>query len=56
MEFNTSRALESEQKKSISTLVSGKDLQVLSPTGFWKSLVFQVLVLLKEIMIGKRRA
>lgn len=38
------RALKSEQKESISTLISGKDLLAVLPTGFWKSLIFQVLV------------
>ena len=45
-----SRALKSEQKEAISTLISGKDLLAVLLTGFWKSLIFQVLVLRKEIM------
>ena len=51
-----SRASELQQKKAISTLVSGKDLPAVSPTGFWKSLIFQMLVLMKEITTGKRQA
>ena len=46
-----SRTLKLEQK-AISTLVSGKDLLVVLPTSFWKSLIFHVLVLIKEIMTG----
>ena len=53
-EFNMSRALKSEQKEAISTLVCGKDLLAVLPTGFWKSLIFQVLVLLKEIITESR--
>ena len=51
-EFNISRALKSGQKEAISTLVSGKDLLAMLPTGFWKSAIFQVLVPIKEIMTG----
>ena len=55
-EFNMSRALKSEQKEAISTLVCGRDVPVVLPTGFWKSLIFQVLVLMKEITTGNLRA
>ena len=51
-----SRALKSEQKEAISTLVSGKELLTMLPIGFWKSLIFQVLVLMREIMTGNLRA
>ena len=44
-EFNMSRAL-----------VSENDLLAVLPTGSWKSLIFQVLVLMKEIMTGNIRA
>ena len=47
------RSLKSEQKEAISQLVFGTDLLVVLPTGFWKSLIFQVLVLMKEIVTGK---
>ena len=50
-----SSALKSEQKEAISTPVHGKDLLAVLPTGFWKSLIFQVLVLMKKIMTGKLR-
>ena len=50
---NMSCAVKLEPKEAISTVVSGKDVLVMLPTGFWKSLIFQVLVLMKEIMIGK---
>ena len=33
-EFNMSRALKSEQKEGISTLVCGRDVPVVLPTGF----------------------
>ena len=49
-----SRALKLEQKEAISTLVCGKDLLAVLPTGFWKSLIFQVLVLMKEIITESR--
>ena len=52
-EFNLSRALKSQQREVICTLVYGKDLQVVLPTGFKKSLIFRVLVRMKEIMPGK---
>ena len=57
-EFNLSRTLKSEQKEAISILVSGKELLavLLNATGFWKSLIFQVLVLMKEIMTANLRA
>ena len=55
-EFNMSRALKSEQKEAISTLVSGKELLTMLPIGFWKSLIFQALVLMREIMTGNLRA
>ena len=52
-EFDVPRAFESEQKEAISPLVSGKDQLAVLPTGFRKNLLFQVLVLMKEIMMGK---
>ena len=55
-EFNMSRALKSEQKETISTLVSKKEFLAVLPTGFWKNLIFQGLVLIKEIMTGNLRA
>ena len=50
-EFNLSRTLKSEQKEAISILVSGKELLAVLPNaaGFWKSLIFQAWVLMKEI-------
>ena len=51
-----SRALKSEQKETISTLVSEKELLAVLPTGFWKNLIFQGLVRIKEIMTGNLRA
>ena len=54
--FNMSRVLKTQQKEAISTLFSGKDLFAVLPTGFRKSLIFQVLVCKKVIMTGKLRA
>ena len=48
-----SRALKLQQKEVICTLVYGKDLLAVLPTGFRKSLIFRVLVRMKEIMPGK---
>ena len=45
------RTLKLEQK-AISTQVSGKDLLAVLPTSFWKSPIFHILVLMKEIMTG----
>ena len=45
------RTLKLEQK-AISTQVSGKDLLTVLPTSFWKSPIFHILVLMKEIMTG----
>ena len=39
-ELEMSRELRPEQKDAISTLVSGKDLLAVLPTGFGKSLIF----------------
>jgi len=39
-ELGMSRELRTEQKDAISTLVSGKDLLAVLPTGFGKSLIF----------------
>ena len=42
-----------EQKEAIPTLILGKDLPAVLPTGIEKSLIFQVLVYMNEIMMGK---
>ena len=55
-EFGMFRALKSEQKEAISSLVSGLDLLAFLPTGFGKSLTFQVLVRMREIRCGNLRA
>ena len=55
-EFDMSRVFKLEQKEASSILVSGKDFLTVLPTGFWKSLIFQVLVRMKEIMTGNLRA
>ena len=48
-----SRELRSEQTKAIHTLVSRGDLPAVLLNGFGKSLIFQVLVRVKEILTGK---
>ena len=45
--------LRSEQKKAVTTLLSRQDLLEVLPTGFGKSLIFQFLVRVKEILTGK---
>ena len=52
-ELGMSRELRTGQKDAISTMVSGKDLLAVLPTGFGKSFIFQMLVLIKQIMTGK---
>ena len=47
-EFDLPRALKSEQKEAISTLVSGKDQLAVLPTGFGKNLLFQVMVCIRR--------
>ena len=42
-----------EQKQAIYTLLSRRDLLAVLPTGFGKSLIFQLLVQVKEILSGK---
>ena len=51
--FGMSRELRTEQTKAIRILVSRGDLLAVLPTGFGKSLIFQVLVRVKEILTGK---
>ena len=45
--------LRSEQKQAVMTLLSRQDLLAVLPTGFGKSLIFQLLVRVKEILTGK---
>ena len=45
--------LRPEQKQAIYTLLSRRDLMAVLPTGFGKSLIFQLLVQVKEILSGK---
>ncbi|CAH3022187.1 unnamed protein product, partial [Porites evermanni] len=45
--------LQSEQKQAVTTLLSRQDLLAVLPTGFGKSLIFQLLVRVKEILTGK---
>ena len=45
--------LRSEQKEAVTTLLSRQDLLAVLPTGFGKSLIFQLLVRVKEILTGK---
>ena len=48
-----SRQLRHEQKEAISTLVHGSDLLAVLPTGFAKSLIFQLLIRVQEILSSK---
>ena len=48
-----SRQLRYEQKEAISTLVHESDLLAVLPTGFGKSLVFQLLIRVQEILLSK---
>ena len=50
--FDMSRVLKSQQKEAISTVVSRKDLLAVLPACFGRSLIFQVLVYRKVIMMG----
>ena len=45
--------LRSEQKEAVTTLLSRQDLLAVLPTGFGKSLIFQLLVRVKGILTGK---
>jgi len=47
------RPLKSKQLEALSTFVSGKDTFVALPTGYGKYIVFAVLPLLFDIMLGK---
>ena len=42
-----------EQKDAISSLVHGSDLLAVLPTGFGKSLIFQLLIRVKQILSSK---
>ena len=50
-ELGMSRQLHHEQKDAISTLVHGSDLLAVLPTGFGKSLIFQLLIRVQEIFV-----
>ena len=52
-ELGMSRQLRHEQKEAISTLVHGSDLLAVLPTGFGKSLIFQLLIRVQEILSSK---
>ena len=47
--FGMSRELHTEQTKAIRTLVSQGDLLAVLPNGFGKSLIFQILVCVKDL-------
>ena len=46
--------LKTEQKRSVQQLIFGGDLLAVLPTGFGKSLVFQLLVLVAERLTEKK--
>ena len=52
-ELDMSRLLRPEQKEAISSLVHGSDLLAVLTTGFGKSLVFQFLIRVKQILSSK---
>ena len=45
--------LRSEQKQAVMTLLPSRDLLAILPTGFGKSLIFQLLIRVKEILSSK---
>lgn len=47
-------SLKSEQRSSLRNLFEGKDLLAVLPTGFGKSLIFQLLVLMMEVRRKRR--
>ena len=51
--LETSLELRPEQKQAIYALLSRRDLLAVLRTGFGKSLIFQLLVQVKEILSGK---
>ena len=51
--FGMSRELPTVQTKAIYTLMSCGNLLAVLPNGFGKSLIFEVLVRVKEILMGK---
>ena len=44
--------LKSEQKEAVLSLLSGKDVFAVLPTGFGKSLIYQSFVFAREILDG----
>ena len=51
--LGVSLKLRSEQKQAVMTLLSRRDLLAILPTVFGKSLIFQLLVRVKEILSSK---
>ena len=47
-------ALKSEQRSSLRNLFEGKDLLAVLPTGFGKSFIFQMFVLMEEVRRKRR--
>ena len=52
-ELGMSRVLRPEQKEAIYSLVHGSDLLAVLPTGFGKSLIFQLLIRVKQVLSSK---
>ena len=52
-ELGLSRVLRPEQKEAISSLVHGSDLLAVLPTGFGKSLIFQLFICVKQLLSSK---
>ena len=52
-ELGLSRVLRPKQKEAISFLVHGSDLLAVLPTGFGKSLIFQLFIRVKQLLSSK---
>ena len=52
-ELGMSCVLRPEQKEAISSLVHGSDLLAVLPTGFGKSLIFQLFISVKQILSSR---
>ena len=52
-ELGLSHVLRPEQKEAISSLVHGSDLLAVLPTGFGKSLIFQLFIRVKQLLSSK---
>ena len=51
-----SLTLKDEQKEAVKSLLSGRDVLAILPTGFGKSLIFQLFAIAKSIEAAPARA